>query len=403
MPKKKIPKPEYWTDFEDLCLRLWSEAWNYPETKKNGRNGQRQQGVDIYGRAAPSGGIIGIQCKGKDEYSHKQLSTKEIDAEIASAKQFRPALEKFYIATTANRSAAIDEYIRLKDQQHRDESLFEVHWYAWEDICDLLEQHKTTLDWYLNHRGFQTRAHACLVFDNGLEEIRLRPEFQEEITRYADVSLLKLLGWENLLEQTKSRLSYLFPELNQIHTLEEYLVYLNKDYELPDEEDRRPQPVEYFLEQLVREASRQNLSVSVIRLKLVNTGTVQLKNFKVYLTFKNILRADTVDKNRKFLDLAKYSYNVIFREGHPITAEYLPKETVLVQNDHLELDQIAFSTNGKPLTATIDWRLVAKGYENSGQLKMNIRPKKEVLRNIKYVESPKDHPTKKRLFNKYKY
>ena len=47
----------------------------------------------------------GIQCKGKDEYSHKLLSTNEIDKEIELAKSFRPPLAKLYFATTSNKDS----------------------------------------------------------------------------------------------------------------------------------------------------------------------------------------------------------------------------------------------------------------------------------------------------------
>ena len=69
---------------------LWAEIWNCPETKKNGRNGQDQHGVDVSG--TPSWEVAeyyGIQCKGKDDYTHAQLTEKEIDREIEKAKSER--------------------------------------------------------------------------------------------------------------------------------------------------------------------------------------------------------------------------------------------------------------------------------------------------------------------------
>ncbi len=37
--------------FESLCLHLWKEIWGDPEAKKNGRSGQPQAGVDVFGRS----------------------------------------------------------------------------------------------------------------------------------------------------------------------------------------------------------------------------------------------------------------------------------------------------------------------------------------------------------------
>lgn len=116
----QIKSPENWQDFETLCKKLWLEIWNCSDTiKENGRSGQNQYGVDVYG--APNNGIeyYGIQCKGKDNYIHSQLTTKEIDEEIQKAENFKPSLKMFYFVTTAVKDAKIEEYIRLKNVKSR--------------------------------------------------------------------------------------------------------------------------------------------------------------------------------------------------------------------------------------------------------------------------------------------
>ena len=48
--KKTLGKPENWQDFESLCKKLWGEIFSIPnKIKKNGRLGQEQAGVDVYG------------------------------------------------------------------------------------------------------------------------------------------------------------------------------------------------------------------------------------------------------------------------------------------------------------------------------------------------------------------
>ena len=47
------------TAFESLCLDLWKEIWQDASTQKHGRRGQRQDGVDIFGRE--QGQPVGIQ------------------------------------------------------------------------------------------------------------------------------------------------------------------------------------------------------------------------------------------------------------------------------------------------------------------------------------------------------
>lgn len=123
----QIQPPENWQDFETLCKTLWGEIWHCADTiKKNGRSGQNQCGVDVHG--APNDGIdyYGIQCKGKDNYTHSQLTTKEIDEEIEKAKKFQPQLKKLYFATTAVKDAKIEEYIRIKNVESRSNGGFGI-------------------------------------------------------------------------------------------------------------------------------------------------------------------------------------------------------------------------------------------------------------------------------------
>ena len=49
MPSQ-LPPPRNWQDFEDLCFDLFKRIWNDPYARPNGRSGQPQAGVDIYGQ-----------------------------------------------------------------------------------------------------------------------------------------------------------------------------------------------------------------------------------------------------------------------------------------------------------------------------------------------------------------
>lgn len=164
--KKQLRKPENWEDFESLCKKLWGEIWECKEIKKNGRKGQSQHGVDVYGIPKGESSHYGIQCKGKDDYTHKQLTEKEIDKEIGLAKSFKPPLSKFYFATTANKDSKIEEYLRIKDIENRKSGLFEVHIFSWEDIVDLIDENKETHDWYLNLQKYKVKSDVLICFEN---------------------------------------------------------------------------------------------------------------------------------------------------------------------------------------------------------------------------------------------
>src|SRR5829696_6676153 len=88
-----LPPLRNWQDFEDLCLDLWRRLWNDPDASKHGRQGQRQAGVDVYGR--PEGGRewAGVQCKRLED----DLTPKMIEEEVAKARTFEPALSRFVI------------------------------------------------------------------------------------------------------------------------------------------------------------------------------------------------------------------------------------------------------------------------------------------------------------------
>src|SRR6056297_2691242 len=99
--KKTIGKPENWQDFESLCKKLWGEIWEIPDKiKKNGRLGQEQAGVDVYGKPKGEHDYWGIQVKGKDGYTHAKLTESEILIEIEKTKKFKPKLRVYIIATT---------------------------------------------------------------------------------------------------------------------------------------------------------------------------------------------------------------------------------------------------------------------------------------------------------------
>lgn len=46
---KQIAPPKSWITFEDLILELFKAVWGDPLAQKNGRAGQPQNGVDVFG------------------------------------------------------------------------------------------------------------------------------------------------------------------------------------------------------------------------------------------------------------------------------------------------------------------------------------------------------------------
>jgi hypothetical protein len=136
--KLKLPPPDGWEVFEDLCWGLWKSIWKCDSAKKHGRVGQPQNGVDIYGRPNNGKKWAGVQCKGKDENLGSKLKELEIENEAKKAKSFSPTLSEYIIATTSPRDTKLQKKSREMTEAHLDEGIFSVDVCAWEDIVDLL-------------------------------------------------------------------------------------------------------------------------------------------------------------------------------------------------------------------------------------------------------------------------
>jgi tetratricopeptide (TPR) repeat protein len=149
-PKPQFWQPDNWQDFEELCYSLWKTIWDDPATQRHGRTGQSQYGVDIYGQPDKGTAWAGVQCKGKENFTEKQLTESELIAEVDKAKKFKPAISEFIVATTAPRDEKIQEAARKITDLHKSAGLFPVSVCAWNDIEERLLEHKPPIakDWY---------------------------------------------------------------------------------------------------------------------------------------------------------------------------------------------------------------------------------------------------------------
>ncbi|MBB1411228.1 hypothetical protein [Pseudoalteromonas sp. SG44-17] len=131
-----------WVDFEHLCRDLFEHEWSSRVTNLNGRNGSRQNGVDIYGYPNNMSLLYGVQCKGKEIYPEKNISIDEIKSEITKALNFKPLLTHFIIATTAKRNVGIQE--KLREYLKEENSIpFTVDICFWDDLEVKLNQQES--------------------------------------------------------------------------------------------------------------------------------------------------------------------------------------------------------------------------------------------------------------------
>jgi hypothetical protein len=124
----KWPKPKGEDEFEDMCVDALKIRWKDPHATRNGRRGQRQDGVDIVGHPPWLGGkTAGAQCKNTDA-----LTLKDVVAEATKAKSFRGGLGEFLVFTTGERDATLQAEVR---EHFRNDPLpFHVEVVFWPDI-----------------------------------------------------------------------------------------------------------------------------------------------------------------------------------------------------------------------------------------------------------------------------
>ncbi|WP_461788068.1 hypothetical protein [Pedobacter sp.] len=342
--KKTLRKPENWQDFETLCKKLWGEIFCIPNNiKKNGRLGQMQNGVDVYGIPKGENSYWGIQAKGKDDYSDARLKNSEIIIEIEKAKKFQPTISVYIIASTANKDVEIEEFVRLKDIENRASGSFEILLYCWEDIVDLIEENPNTYNWYLNDINHRSKFDFSLWFNDFEEKLTLTPIFERNITRYISTDKPEM----EILRQNLANTS------------------LVKSYDLN-------------LFQLYR-SNEVNKSWCKFKIIMDNTGSAVLEDWKLILKFtKGVERLDSGTIFFKRISLT----NHIDDESKTIT--YRPiGDRPLIQKDNRSFEiSLLPSTDCEKIV--VEWELLARDYNKTDVFEIGIVP--EFIESISYEE-----------------
>jgi tetratricopeptide (TPR) repeat protein len=150
---QQISPPEYWQEFEKLCADLWGRIWSDENTQMNGRTGQAQHGVDVYGKKNKKGDWVGVQCKGKDGRYGQSVSDDELYAEVEKAKSFIPPLKEFILATTAPVDAKIQQTAREITADFEKKGIFSVNVMGWAEIHRRLADYDDLIEKYYPNQG----------------------------------------------------------------------------------------------------------------------------------------------------------------------------------------------------------------------------------------------------------
>lgn len=354
---QSLPSPDNWKDFERLCKKLWGEIWDCQEITMNGPNGQNQSGIDISGIPKGENAYYGIQCKGKDRYSQKQLTEKEILEEIEKAKTFEPALKKMYFSTTALKDAKIETFVRKKNLEHIEKGIFEVHLYSWEDIVDLIEENRSTYDYYLNSNSFKTNQSVKVTFKNGETEMTVTPKFQK-IIRVGKTKREKLekLAAENMTDWITK-----FQQQQRVWD----------KFNTPMAKIVTPKPKKEF--------NRSLFESTVI---ISNDGSEPLENLKLIISLpKEIESYETTnfdEKNSYFVPVIRSinRYTHFKKSDHTINVEPLKK--ILVGDDSISSDKYFLKSVPEEISLEISWKLISRNFKTEGKLILNIEPEWEI-------------------------
>lgn len=184
---KQIAPPKSWETFEDLCLALFRAVWRDPSAQKNGRAGQVQNGVDIFGcNHALGGEFWGVCCIASSQSFDRSTMRHRIVDGLAKAEQFMPRLAHYVIATTGQNDAAIQQYTRILNAERAKSGLFPISIIAWEEIQYLLSANPDIAKhFYPEH--FVNLAAANKPSPFRLSQLRLTQYFSDPLNQLREL------------------------------------------------------------------------------------------------------------------------------------------------------------------------------------------------------------------------
>lgn len=343
--KKTIQKPENWQDFETLCKQLWGEIWGIPmKIKKNGRNGQPQAGVDVYGVPKGETNYWGIQCKGKADSVDAKLTKREIDEEIIKAKDFKPDLEVFIFATTMNKDSNIEEYVRIKDWESRQNNGFEILLFCWEDIADLIDDNQDTYNFWVGNKQHKTKFDFEVSLNDFQQEHIIRPKCVRTIKRYR----IKEPEIKNLDLGVSAHLGGTSWMKN--------MPFNNRAF-------------------ITASQGRINEAICTFEVTMANTGSNVIEDwrvrFKVVGEHKEVMDQLGIGL-MGMIDISVLKHKRTYVEGNQIF--YSPKDNEpLIQKDNRYFEAHIIP-ECKEYTIPIEWELLARDFNTSGKIYLKVEP-----------------------------
>jgi hypothetical protein len=163
-------------EFEELLRDICALEWHDSGTKRYGRSGQKQSGVDIYGQPAwLKGKFYGVQCKLRS--SQKQLTEAEIEHEVKEARSFPKKLLRLIIATDTPRDTYTQILVDTISEREVGSGGFAVEIWFWPEIERKIATYPRVLaKYYHDHLTSLTNAETLVrLIDRPLQILSLKP------------------------------------------------------------------------------------------------------------------------------------------------------------------------------------------------------------------------------------
>lgn len=131
----QYPVPRDWQMFERLCLALLSDIYA-TKFQRWGRSGQRQDGIDIYGKTLE--GAIAAQCKGRQQGVGKGLRKSDIDNVCKDIDNGHVRVDKILVLTTLPDDVALHQYASQLSLKRQAAGQPSISIWGWDTISDYI-------------------------------------------------------------------------------------------------------------------------------------------------------------------------------------------------------------------------------------------------------------------------
>ncbi|MEM5366449.1 hypothetical protein V4C53_10430 [Paraburkholderia azotifigens] len=131
-----VTPPKSPDDFEEFCLVVYRIVFQDPFATRNGRTGQKQDGVDIFVRKDQH--RVGVQCK---RVTFGKMTRAIIEDEVAKADAGDVPLTELVVATTAPSDAKLVGYTQQLSDERRAAGKFSVNVAFWDTFESYINQH----------------------------------------------------------------------------------------------------------------------------------------------------------------------------------------------------------------------------------------------------------------------